>query len=71
MPLSDFSSRVISVFEIRGLDIAYWYWNCLGDHTIFQFVPLRDILVDHANSYFCERLTMNRFSRSFVRFVLL
>ena len=59
MPLVDFSSRVISIFEIRGLYIACLYFNCLRDCSIFQLVSLRQILVDHTNGYFCERLNIN------------
>ena len=68
MPLTDFSSRVISVFEVRGLPIACSNWNFLRDFFIFKFVSLRHILVGHVNVYFCYRLTLNTFSPTLVHF---
>ena len=65
-----FILRVINVCEVRGLHIAFSNWNCLRDRFLFQFVSLRHILVGHASGHLCDRLTINTFSRTLVRFTL-
>ena len=70
MPLADFSSRVISVFEVWGLHIACSNWNCLPDRFIFKFASWRHTLVGHASVYICEKLYLNNLSPTFVRLTI-
>ena len=70
MPLTDFSSRVFSIFEVWDLHIAYTNLNRLCDWLIFKFDLLHHILVGHTNISFYERLNFNPFMRTFVHFTI-
>ena len=70
MPLAYFSSRILSVFEVQDLHIAYSNRNWLRYWFIFRFVLLGHIPVGHTNIFFCGRLNFNPFSHTFVNFTI-
>ena len=61
MTLSACSSRVIRIFEFRGLNIASSDWNCLVIDLFVSWPCWR---------FFCERFTVNLFTPIFVRFTI-
>ena len=59
MPLTDFSSRVTSIFEVRDLHFPHSNLKPLTWLSPIWVFLLRQILVGHTNIFFCEQLKFN------------
>ena len=70
MPLTAFSSRVFSVFEVQDLFLPIKIWNRLCDHFIFNFFLLCHILIGNNSVYLCDRLNFNPFIYTFVHLTI-
>ena len=71
MPLTVFNSRVTKLIKCLGLLLfPFKFDNQLCDLFLFKFIVLRHMYVGYTNKFFCEQLSVNTFSHTFVHFTI-